>query len=339
MSLKIFKSPVSRYAWFSSIAIAALLLAFAVFLSLMFGGEHIDMRAALYGTGKDHAMLFSVRMPRVIAAALIGIALSSSGCAFQAMLRNPLADPYVLGVSGGAALGGVIGLVLHMAYASPVFSFAGAVLSSLAILGLSGKRRGFSPFEMLLTGVIFNAFCFAFILFLNAVVTMQEAYQIMFLLIGNLESPSVLNLGFLAVFTSIGFFVLIFMSKRMNVLLIGDDEAYGLGVNLSKLRFVVFAAASLMVGASVSVAGLVGFVGLFIPHMVKFVVGGDHRILIPLSGFVGGIFLIAADAIARTVLIHTQYATQLPVGVITAIVGAPVFILILKKRRWHGGGV
>ncbi|MBT3182095.1 MAG: iron ABC transporter permease [Deltaproteobacteria bacterium] len=299
------------------------------------GSESINMFDAITGhSEKAHAILFSARLPRVLLAALVGMALATSGGAFQALLRNPLADPFILGVSGGAALGSVlaVGFRLHFIWIS-LLAFVGATIAMLCIFWIAKGRGRFRSTELLLTGVIFNAFCFALILFINAMVTMEEAYQILFLLIGNLEETGLGMVGIVAFFVLTGFTILTLLARRMNLLLLSDNEAKSLGINIDKLRIIVFCSASLMVGAAVAASGLIGFVGLFIPHIVRLIFGADHRILIPASGLLGAAFLILADTGARTVLMNTQYATQLPVGVITALIGAPLFMILLKRRN------
>jgi NADH-quinone oxidoreductase subunit L len=201
------------------------------------------------------------------------------------------------------------------------------------IFGIARTKGRLPTHTLLLTGVIFNAFCFALILFVNSVVTMEQAYQIIFLLIGNLESISYQTLGIVAFFVLGGFFLLVFLAGRMNVLSLGDEQAKQLGLNTYQFRLAIFFASSLMVGATVAVAGLIGFVGLFIPHVVRLLFGSDHRLLIPASGLVGASFLVFSDTVARSILINSSIQTELPVGVITALIGAPCFVLLLKRQQ------
>ncbi len=310
------------------------LLTLSIIFALTTGSESINIFDAIAShTGKAHAILFSARLPRILLAGLVGMALATSGGAFQALLRNPLADPFILGVSGGAALGSVLAVGLRLPFIwISTLAFVGSIIAMLCIYWVAKGRGRFRSTELLLTGVIFNAFCFALILFINAMVTMEEAYQILFLLIGNLEETGLGMVGIVALFVLTGFTILTFLSRRMNLLLLSDSEAKSLGVNIDKLRVIVFCSASLMVGAAVAASGLIGFVGLFIPHIVRLIFGGDHRILIPASGILGAAFLIMADTGARTILMNTQYATQLPVGVITALIGAPLFMILLKRN-------
>lgn len=326
---------LTKQRWlFINVGFVALLVA-TVLAALMTGPQHIDIMSALKSENlKDAAILFSSRMPRILLAALVGMALASSGGAFQALLRNPLADPYILGVSGGAALGSVLAVGLKLSFVTiSLFAFLSAFLTMLFIFFLAKTKGRLPSHTLLLTGVIFNAFCFALILFINAVVTMEQAYQIIFLLIGNLEVTSYGTIAIAAFFILSGYLILTFYAGKMNILALGDESAEQLGINAERMRIVVFIASSLMVGAAVAVSGLIGFVGLFIPHVIRLMFGSDHRLLIPASGLAGAAFLVASDTAARTILMNTSYATELPVGVITALIGAPFFVLLLKRQQ------
>jgi len=326
---------LTQKRWFFVNAAFVLLLLVTVLAASTIGSGHIDILAALKNEDlKDAAILFSSRLPRILLAALVGMALASSGGAFQALLRNPLADPYILGVSGGAALGSVLAVGLKLSFATiAAFAFLSALLTMLFIFALARTRGRLPSHTLLLTGVIFNAFCFALILFINALVTMEQAYQIIFLLIGNLEATSYTTIAIAAFFILSGFSILTFYAGKMNILALGDESAEQLGINAARMRLIVFIASSLMVGAAVAVSGLIGFVGLFIPHVIRLLFGADHRLLIPVSGLFGAAFLVTCDTAARTILMNTSYATELPVGVITALIGAPFFVILLKKQQ------
>lgn len=321
-----------RWIWINAGLLAFLIasIAFALFL----GSEEASLRAALSGDERAYAIIFVSRLPRILLAALVGMALASAGGAFQALLRNQLADPFILGVSGGAALGAVAAVGAGLGFTlQSIAAFGGAIVSMLAIFNIGNARRRLSPTTLLLTGVIFNAFCFALILFVNSIVTMEEAYQILFLLMGNLEPMGMGTIAVLALCVLGGFAMLCACSWRMNLLAMGDADAASMGVNVARLRAVVFIAASLMVGAAVAASGLIGFVGLAVPHIMRLLTGADHRLLVPASGLAGAAFLVLADAAARTLLMHTGYATELPVGVITAMVGAPLFMILLRRQQ------
>lgn len=326
--------PLTFRKWCLVNAALLLLVVVTIIFAVDLGSEKIMLHDALGTDTKARAILFAARLPRAILAAFVGMALASAGGAFQALLRNPLADPFIMGVSGGAALGSVLAIGLHLSFElTSAAAFAGAVLSMFAIFAISGVRSKPDSTSLLLTGVIYNAFCFALILFVNAVVTMEQAYQILFLLIGNLEAVDPHTVAVVGVLVLIGFGILITVSGKMNLLSVGDEAAHGMGVNVTRLRAIIFFAASLMVGAAVAASGLIGFVGLFIPHIVRLIFGADHRLLIPASGLAGAAFLVTADTTARTILMHTGYATELPVGVITALAGAPLFMILLRRQQ------
>lgn len=325
---------LTKHKFFTVNTALVVLLVAVCAAALLIGPESVDWRGLIDGTDlKSQAIVFVSRLPRIILAAIVGLALASSGGAYQALLRNPLADPFILGIAGGAALASVIaiGFGIPFAFVS-VAAFGGALAAMMVIFSLARTKGRLPVHTLLLTGVVFNAFCFALILFINSVVRMEQAYQILFLLIGNLEVTDTTTVMIAAVFVGLGFALLCSVAGRMNVMSLGDEQAHALGVDAERTRHIIFIATSLMVGAAVSVAGLVGFVGLFIPHAVRLIFGADHRLLIPASGLVGAAFLVAADTTARTVLMHTSMPTQLPVGVITALIGAPAFMILLKKQ-------
>jgi len=325
---------LTKKKWLVVNALLLIVLAAALIVALSIGPERVSWSGLFKGSdNQSYAIVFVSRLPRIILAALVGMALASAGGTYQAMLRNPLADPFILGVAGGAALASVVAMGLGVPFAwISIAAFMGAAGAMVLIFSLSRTHGRLPAHTLLLTGVIFNAFCFALILFFNAVVTMEQAYQILFLLIGNLEVVDYRTVAITAVLILTGFLLLCRISGQLNVLSLGDNQARTLGVDVERLRRGIFFAASLMVGAAVAVSGLIGFVGLFVPHAVRLVLGSDHRLLIPASGLVGAAFLVLADTAARTILMHTSTATQLPVGVITALIGAPAFMWLLRKQ-------
>lgn len=317
------------------LAINALLIA-GVIATILFaantGSESVSVFKTAFTETERSIILYS-RLPRILLGILAGMALGSGGTAFQALLRNPLADPYILGVSGGAALGSVVGLALGLPFpAVAAIAFAASSLTMLFIYRVSMFHGKLPAHTLLLTGVIFNAFAFAFIMLIHSLVTMEQAHEILFMLIGNLETQNFSVLKTVAIAVLAGFFVLCAFSSRLNAISVGDDEAESLGINVSRTRKIVFFAASLMIGAVVSVSGLIGFVGLFIPHAARLVFGNDHRLILPASGFLGAIFLVLSDTFARTVLMGGEHQTQLPVGAITALFGGPVFVWLMKRN-------
>lgn len=318
--------------WLSIIALSLIAIAVTVILTVNIGSESVSIFGGPLNETERSIILYS-RLPRILLGLLVGLALGSGGTAFQALLRNPLADPYILGVSGGAALGSVIGLALHLPFAAiALTSFAMSFFTMLFIYWASRYHGKLPSHTLLLTGVIFNAFAFAFIMLIHSLVTMEQAHEILFMLIGNLEIQSYRAIVIVSIGVFAGFAILLFFSNRLNIISLGDEVAENLGIDIGKTRKLIFFAASLMIGSVVSVSGLIGFVGLFIPHTVRLLFGSDHRIVIPVSGFAGAIFLVWSDTLARTILMHGNYQTQLPVGVITALIGGPAFVYLLKRQ-------
>lgn len=326
----------------------AALLAVVLVACALLGSTGLDLERALDAARQpnpDREILFGHRVPRVVLGAVAGGALAVVGAAFQALLRNPLADPYILGVSGGAALGGTIAIaaglpaVAGLAAASvPLTSFLGGLGSLALVYSLSIRGRRARPTDVLLIGVVFNAFASAVIMFLKTVVSAQKAQEMLFWLMGTLSMERVggTELALTAAFVAAGTLVLLADAGRLNLLTFGEEDARTLGVAVEAVRGRVFVASSLMVGAVVAVTGLIGFVGLVVPHAVRLVVGPDHRILLPASVLVGAAFLPLADLGTR--LLFPVLETATPVGVVTAVVGGPTFVWLLRRGRRLAGG-
>lgn len=316
----------------------ALLLAAALLLSLVFGATSLDLVGALTGDSlSDRLVLLRERLPRTVLAAIVGASLSAAGLVFQAVLSNPLADPYVIGVAGGAALGGSLALVL------PGIALLGhAGVSAAAFLGglgavvltwrLSRDRRGrMRAYEVLLVGVVFNTFASAAIMFLKSVVRAEKAQEMLLWLMGTLSSDvrgpgAILGTFALSLF-ALG--LLFASAPALNALALGEEDAASMGVDPAKATRRVFLAGSLLVAAAVSVAGMIGFVGLIVPHAVRALVGSDHRVTIPASALLGAVFLVLADLLTR--LLFPVFETEAPVGILTALVGGPAFVWLLKR--------
>jgi iron complex transport system permease protein len=311
------------------------LLAVVLLFSASMGAEQVHFSDFLsLATDRDRDILLFSRLPRLLLGAITGWALSSAGAAYQSLLRNPLADPYTLGVSGGAALGSIIGVGLGLPFTLiSLIAFLSALASMSLIYWIARIKGRLPTHTLLLTGAIFNAFCFAIILFINSIVTIEQVHQIMFFLVGSLSTESYQKLTIISLFVASGFMILMITAGKMNVISLGDESAQQLGVDVEKYRRVIFFAASLMIGSVVSVCGLIGFVGLFIPHMVRLLWGPDHRLLLPASALLGAAFLTLSDTLARTILATSAYQTELPVGVITALLGGPFFVYLLKKQQ------
>lgn len=330
---------LTRTRFVSVVAGMLLLAAAAMVFSLMLGPSSLT-GAQVLGTlfdanaaGPEADIVLRIRWPRTLLAFLVGASLSVSGVVFQALLRNPLADPFVLGVSGGAALGGIAALALGTAagfgYAAvPPAAFLGALVTTFLLYIVAGSGQRVSGNNLLLTGVVFNAFASAAIVFLASVAGLTEGAQIFLWLIGNLSAARSDVTGWVALFLVLGFVVAFVLGRSMNLLILGDEPAEQLGVATEPQKRILLLATSLMVGAAVSVAGLVGFVGLIIPHLLRLIFGADHRLLIPAAALGGGAFLVVCDTVARTAL----GGRELPVGAITALVGGPLFLYLLRKH-------
>jgi iron complex transport system permease protein len=321
------------------VLIALAILAVAMFFCALAGPQKISLQkvfagpASVPGQNTDYEIFVGVRLPRVILAALVGAALASSGVVLQAILRNPLADPYILGISSGAGLGAITAVLLGISWSfwagSPItiFAFAGAIITVWLVwyIGLfAGKSQVTS---LLLAGVVVNAFFSAVITFLISIAKSEQVYSTIFWLMGNITEKdfSVLLAGGISILC--GIIALLSISHHLNALSFGDEEAQALGIDATKTRMIVFGIAAMITAVAVSLSGLIGFAGLIIPHAVRLVLGPDHRQLLPISAITGGIFLVIADTIARTIVAPAQ----LPVGVITAVAGGPFFLIMLAK--------
>ena len=331
------RGPATAARLVAVVATLGALLAAAGVLGLGVGPSGLapgEVLHALLGRegGVAGDIVLRVRLPRVVLAALVGASLATAGTLFQALLRNPLADPYVLGVSGGAALGGILALTaggaLGLGYAAvPPASFAGAVATLLLLLAVAGRRGRLSPTTLLLVGVVFNAFASAAIVFLASSAGLAEGARIFLWLIGNLSDARAEVAGAVALFLGLGLACALPFARALNLLALGEEPAAQLGVPVEAVRRLLLVATSLMVGAAVSVSGLIGFVGLIIPHLLRLAVGPDHRLLVPAATLGGAAFLVLCDTAARTVLA----GRELPVGAITALVGGPLFLFLLHR--------
>ena len=284
------------------------------------------------GSDTERTIILSLRLPRAILAGFVGAGLSISGATFQALLRNPLADPYILGVSSGAAVGAIIALLLGLSTFSlglPLASFLGALLTILGVFYFGRQEGKIHPNTLLLAGVIIGSFLSALIMFFISVSQKEELHTIIFWLMGDFSFANPRAILIIFPYILLGVFLLYRRSRQLNIILSGEEHAIQLGVDVEKLKLVSYISASLITAASVSVCGLIGFVGLIIPHSVRLIFGPDHRLLIPSAALVGASFLIASDTFARTIL----SPTELPVGVITAAFGGPFFIYLLRTRK------
>jgi len=325
----------------AGIFVLAFLSILAALLSIGIGSVHIppvEVIASLF-SGSDPALthestiviIREIRLPRVILAFTSGAVLAVAGASFQSLLRNPLADPFILGVSGGAALGGVLAITSGWSYGGhsiQLFAFAGALFTILFVYFISRVDGRIPKYKMLLAGVVVNAFLSALIMLILSLARDNALASALFWLMGDLSGSSWDRILTSLPYLLTGLALLYMLSKEMNLLLLGEEQAMELGANTEKVKLLIFVLASLITGVVVSTSGLIGFVGLIVPHAARLLWGADHRYLLPASLFLGGAFLTLADTAARTVIAPTE----LPVGVITALAGGPVFVYLMKKR-------
>lgn len=290
--------------------------------------------AALVGGADEttRAIVIELRLPRILLATLVGGGLAISGAAFQALLRNPLAEPYILGVSGGAAVGAVAATVFGFAailpWAVPLAAFMGAVLAIVLVFWIAIRvGRGMDTRVLLLGGVVIGAFFNAVIFLLLTFADVESFRSAVFWMMGSLASASWPTTFVAAIYVVPLVIAIVALARAFNLLALGDETAHHLGVRVERARIAAYAMASLIVAAAVAACGVIGFVGLIVPHAIRMMWGSDHRLLLPGSFLAGGAFLLLMDTAARTL----AAPAELPVGVITAIVGVPLFVVILMR--------
>jgi iron complex transport system permease protein len=342
--------PLTIGRLFLRCGILAVILFGVVVIALKLGAVQVS----LYGLGRDLIRLMlhqtstistdygmivlDIRLPRILLAIVVGASLSVAGTSFQALLRNPLADPYVLGVSSGAAVGAIIALIAesHLSLSpelagllTPLCAFVGAGLTIAAVF-LLGRREGqIDSGTLLLGGIITASFLNAVIMFLLTIPAGGNLRGAVYWLMGDLSTiPEFSLLGALSIGFLVATGVIYTTAADLNLLLAGEKEAMHLGVDVPRVRIVVYLAASILTGIAVSVSGAIGYVGLLVPHVMRMIFGSDHRLLLPASALGGAIALVIADTLARTIVAPSQ----LPVGAMTAMAGAPLFIYLLRRR-------
>ncbi len=342
--------PLTLARLFLRCGVLAVILFVVVIIALKLGAVPVS----LYALGRDliHVILgqsdqvsseyrliiFDVRMPRIVLGIFVGASLSVAGTSFQALLRNPLADPYVLGVSSGAALGAILALVaeahltLPPAFAAllvPTAAFLGAAVTVAAVYFLGRREGQIDSSTLLLGGIITASFISAIIMFLMTTLSGGNYRGMAFWLMGSLSTPLqgvlywVLGIGFFVAFA-----IIYSTAGDLNILLNGEKEAMHLGVDVPRVRLVVYIAASILTGVAVSVSGAIGYVGLLVPHVMRLLFGSDHRVLLPTAALGGAIAIVIADTLARTVVAPSE----VPVGAMTAVAGAPLFLYLLRRR-------
>jgi iron complex transport system permease protein len=325
------------------VAASLLALTAAMALGVAFGSGPAGLGDLFTSGTPAHAIVAGYRLPRVLLGAVAGAGLAAVGAAFQSVLRNPLADPYILGVSGGSALGATAAIAIGGSASSivaaagvPAASFAGGAIAT-ALVYVVGRAAPDRPTDagtgasILLAGVVINAIAHACILFIEALAAPDKLQSLVWWLMGYLDAPSWPRLAFVAVYTAAGLALLLVDAARINVLSLGDEEARSLGVDVRALERRALVACAAVVGAVVSVAGPIGFVGLVVPQALRRALGPDLRVLLPASILIGAATLVICDLVVRTIapLVHTE----VPVGAITALVGGPIFLVLLAGGR------
>ena len=287
---------------------------------------------------QTNIILLQVRLPRLLLAALTGATLSLTGAVFQALLRNPLADPYILGISGGSALGAVIamGFGLHLMLIGfqivPIFSICGALLTILFVYNFSRIGNYLPTQTMLLAGISLQAMLSALILFLQSLLDPLQLMQVFTWLMGNIPTPEYRNLLWIFLYVVLAIGVILPQARHLNALTLGELDAQIVGIDVERLKKILFFACSLLTGSIVALTGLIGFVGIIVPHLLRLTIGPDHRRLLPACVVFGSIFMVVADTLARVLL----SPTEIPVGVITALIGGPFFLFLLWKNKRKG---
>lgn len=339
---------LSSRRWAMHLALLLLLSMVVMLGCLQFGAERISfaetfriLAAGIHGEAIRGAaepagiILLQVRLPRIILAFLVGGCLAAVGAVLQALLRNPLADPYVLGISSGAALGGATAVLLGLGStlfgisAVPLYAFLGGLISIALVYRIAAVHRHLPVHILLLAGVILNAIFSALIMFITSIVDPTRSFGIMAWLMGSLSGPALPPLMALTFYLVLGGILLVRQSRALNLLALGEETARSLGVEVERVKRIIFFTCALLTGAAVSVSGMIGFVGMVVPHGVRLLAGPDHRLLLPASALVGGMFLTLADTVARTIM----SPSEIPVGVVTALVGGPLFIYLLMARK------
>ena len=314
--------------------LTGLILAVSIVLGISLGstGAGADFWSWALGKSKDpvlEAIVLNIRLPRVMMAALVGAVLSLGGLVFQALLRNPLAEPYILGISGGSAVGAIIGILMGLSRfpGVSITAFAGSMATLALILMLASERSILKKDSLLLSGVMVNAFCTAVIMFLVSMTQDSRLHNIIYWLMGDLASADISQVRIIGLIVLPCVALIFGLSHAMNLLLMGKEMARTMGVNIAVVTLTLLTVTSLMVSVTVSACGLLGFVGLVIPHLLRLILGPDHRVLVPACIFGGGAYMVLCDVLARVL----PQQGEMPAGVITAMIGAPLFVILLKR--------
>lgn len=304
-----------------------MLLAAVLLLATALGSERISF---LEMTQQQRTILFDIRLPRVLLGACVGASLAVAGASLQALLRNPLAEPYLLGVSNGAALGTMLAFVFFESFvlARPIMAFAGAGVATVVVYQMARGRAGMNVERLVLSGVIVTTFLSSIIVLLTGLLDAARLRGFTFWLLGDLSQATWTGFYLTIAAAVLGTILLTSQSRALNLMMIGERDAMDFGVEVGRVRLMVFGTSSLLVGTAVAASGSVGYVGLIVPHLVRLAAGSDNRVVVPCSAIVGAAFVVLADTFARTAIAPRE----LPVGAITALIGAPVFIYLLRRN-------
>ena len=332
------------HRWYSVLGLMLLLTCGTIIGCLQFGAHGLTVAqvwsAVTFSTSGSEdvirVIVWDVRFPRILMGLFVGASLSMTGAALQALVRNPLADPYVLGISSGAALGATLGLALGLSsimggIGLPLCAFIGGGLTIILVYGIAASQGQLPMHQLLLAGVIVNAVCSALMMFATSILNPTALYRVVLWLMGTLSAPSTSALIAIGLCMLSAMVLLVRQSQALNLLAVGEDAARSLGVESERVQRTVFLVSALLTGVVVSVSGMIGFVGMVVPHLVRILWGADHRLLLPVSAMAGGMLLMVADTVGRTVVAPAE----IPVGVITALIGGPFFIYLLVTRKYR----
>ena len=310
-----------------AVILLSVMLIIAVAIAVAFGSTRID-----WGDDTARTIVMRIRLPRVLLAAAIGAALAVAGLTFQTLLRNPLADPFILGVSGGAACGAAVSTALgfgRVPGAVQLVAFTGAIAATAAVFALARRRDHTDPTRLLISGLVLNAFFSAVILISFALSPQADLTAALRWMMGTLFGASWLNVAVISALLLITMCVLVFYANDLRLLAFGEEDAKSRGVDVERMKLIGFGAASIITGAAVAVSGIIGFVGLLVPHLIRLVWHRDFRFLLPLTALGGASLVVLADVVSRT----TVRSAELPIGAFTAILGVPFFLSLLRRAR------
>jgi len=317
----------------------ALILTVVVFtICLSIGSKFINPLLLITGASEDQTALIilNMRFYRLLNAAVVGAALSAAGLAYQAVLRNPLAEPYILGISGGASVGAAVAIAFKLTVLNALFlpasAFAGAMIVLFTVMLIAKGAGSEYSTNVILSGVVIGSVCSSILMFLISVMDMHALHNITWWMLGSFQTPDKIMVTVVLIGVIFGIILLFLFGRDANVLSFGEEAAFHFGISPKVSAFILLGTASLLTAAAVSISGIIGFVGLIIPHILRRISGADHRKLFPLSFFAGALFLMICDSFARTVI----YPTEIPVGVITASLGGPFFLWLINHKSRKG---